>query len=157
PRTLKPEIPKDLETVCLKAMAKQPRNRYPNCQEFAEDLRRWHEGEPIRARNLGFVERTVRWCRKEPVLALMGGAVVASVVLVAAVTTLSAKQLGAFAQREREAREVADRNAEAAQVQAERAQEEAENARGARFQAEQRELKALRYLSIANMHLASQA
>jgi tRNA A-37 threonylcarbamoyl transferase component Bud32 len=88
PRSLRPDVPLDLETVCLKALAKHPEDRYADCQELADDLRRWLEGEPIRARRLGWGERAVRWCRREPtlvgavalmLLSLLGVAVVASV------------------------------------------------------------------------------
>jgi serine/threonine protein kinase len=67
PRTHRPNLPRDLETVCLKAMAKPPHDRYSTCQELADDLRRWLEGDAVRARRLGYAERVVRWCRREPV------------------------------------------------------------------------------------------
>jgi hypothetical protein len=85
PRSVKPGIPLDLETICLKAMAKRPQDRYVNCQDLADDLRRWQDGEPIQARRLGRVERLVRWCRREPKLAgatgLAGAAILAVAVL----------------------------------------------------------------------------
>src|SRR5262249_9768005 len=49
PRQVNPQVPRDLETICMKAMAKWPADRYGDCQELADDLRRWLEGEPIRA------------------------------------------------------------------------------------------------------------
>lgn len=69
PRKENPAIPKDLETICLKAIAKKPEHRYASCQELAEDLRRWLSGEPITARRVSPAERFVRWCRRNPVLA----------------------------------------------------------------------------------------
>src|SRR5262249_61030183 len=60
PSSVRRYIPRDLEPVCLKAMAKRPGGRYADCQELADDLRRWLEGEPIRARRLGPVERAAR-------------------------------------------------------------------------------------------------
>ena len=66
PRQRKPSIPRDLETVCLKAMAREPGNRYPSCHAFAEDLRRWLEGEPIQARRRTVVERATRWLKRHP-------------------------------------------------------------------------------------------
>src|SRR5262249_44851076 len=66
PRKHRPEIPKDLETICLKAMAKHPDDRYPSCQALADDLRRWLEGAPIAARKLATWERWTRWVRNEP-------------------------------------------------------------------------------------------
>src|SRR6185436_10582818 len=56
PRTLNDKIPRDLETIALKAMAKEPGRRYSSAKEMAEDLRRWVAGEPITARPVGTVE-----------------------------------------------------------------------------------------------------
>src|SRR5438270_2277374 len=50
PRRLTPELPRDLETVCLKAMAKEPARRYQTARDLADDLRRWLGDEPVRAR-----------------------------------------------------------------------------------------------------------
>src|SRR3954451_3199385 len=61
PRKLRPSIPLDLETICLKAMAKRPEDRYPDCQALGDDLRRGLEGEPITARRITPFEQAVRW------------------------------------------------------------------------------------------------
>jgi hypothetical protein len=66
PRALKSELPRDLETICLKAMSKAPARRYPTAREMADDLRRFQQGQPILARPIGYVERTLRWCRRYP-------------------------------------------------------------------------------------------
>src|SRR5262249_44372688 len=67
PRQLNDRIPRDLETVCLKAMAKSPARRYATAGQLADDLRRWREGRPISARPVGRVERLWRWCRRDPI------------------------------------------------------------------------------------------
>ncbi|HUY35258.1 MAG TPA: protein kinase [Pirellulales bacterium] len=69
PRRLNDRIARDLETICLKAMAKSPARRYATSGELAEDLRRWLRGDAIRARPIGAAERLRRWCRRNPVAA----------------------------------------------------------------------------------------
>src|SRR5204862_2332980 len=61
PRSLNDRIPRDLETITLKAMAREPARRYDTALELAADLRRWLSGEPIRARPVGQLERAWRW------------------------------------------------------------------------------------------------
>jgi hypothetical protein len=63
---LVPGVPRDLETICHRCLRKDPVQRYANCQELGDDLRRWLAGEPIRARPLGLAERMVRWLRRRP-------------------------------------------------------------------------------------------
>jgi tRNA A-37 threonylcarbamoyl transferase component Bud32 len=69
PRRLNDKAPRDLETICLKAMAKAPARRYAGAAPLADDLRRWLAGEPIRARPVGPFGRLVRWCRRNPLAA----------------------------------------------------------------------------------------
>lgn len=66
-RQLNDKIPRDLETICHKAMSKAPARRYNSAAEMAADLRRWLAGEPIRARPVGVLEHCWRWCRRNPV------------------------------------------------------------------------------------------
>lgn len=87
PRAIRPEVPRDLETICLKAMNKVAEERYPNCQALGDDLRRWLEGEPIRARRVPPVERLIRWCRRNPVVAALSATAAVLLLLVAAVST----------------------------------------------------------------------
>src|SRR6185503_10697328 len=66
PRRLKEDVPRDLETICLKAIAKAPAGRYARAAALADDLRRYLAGEPILARPEGYVRRFWRWCRRYP-------------------------------------------------------------------------------------------
>lgn len=69
PRSLRSfniKIPVDLQTICQKAMDKDPRRRYQSAQDFADELRRWINNEPIIARPIGRFGRIARWCRRHP-------------------------------------------------------------------------------------------
>jgi tetratricopeptide (TPR) repeat protein len=80
PRRLNDAVPRDLETICLKAMAKEPGLRYQTALALAEDLGRWQRGEPIKARPVGPGGRLLRWCRRKPVVAGLTSALVLVVV-----------------------------------------------------------------------------
>jgi serine/threonine protein kinase/WD40 repeat protein len=106
PRSLNDRIPRDLETACLKAMAKAPGRRYATAGALADDLRRFLKGEPIQARPVGRPEKLWRWCRRNPALALLSGALAALLVAIALISSLSALWL-----REERDRARAERNA----------------------------------------------
>jgi serine/threonine protein kinase len=80
PRRLRPEVPRDLETICLKCLQKDPRKRYGSAASLADDLRRFLEGRPIQARQVGGGEKLWRWCRRNPMVASLTTAVAISLL-----------------------------------------------------------------------------
>jgi serine/threonine protein kinase/WD40 repeat protein len=83
PSQLVPNVPRDLETVCLKCLQKEPAKRYAQAADLAEDLRRFLDGEPIKARRTSVWERTLKWARRRPTAAAL--AIVSAVAAVAVV------------------------------------------------------------------------
>jgi serine/threonine-protein kinase len=83
PSRLNPQVPRDLATICLKCLSKEPRKRYASAAALAEDLRRFLRGETIAARRAGPLERLARWARRRPAAAAL-----LAVTLLAAATVL---------------------------------------------------------------------
>jgi serine/threonine protein kinase/WD40 repeat protein len=85
PSRWRPGLPRDLVTICLKALAKEPSGRYASAAALADDLRRFQAGLPVRARPVMPWERAWRWCRRNPVVAgLSAGLCLLAVILLAA-------------------------------------------------------------------------
>jgi WD40 repeat protein/tRNA A-37 threonylcarbamoyl transferase component Bud32 len=103
PRLSNPAVDRDLATICLHCLEKSPGRRYPSAAALADDLRRWLNREPIRARPIGPTARLWRWCQRRPVLALLTASVAVLVLAVAVVSSLAAWRLGNEAQRLRAA------------------------------------------------------
>jgi serine/threonine protein kinase/tetratricopeptide (TPR) repeat protein len=77
PRLLNPKIDRDLSTICLKCLEKDPKRRFPSALALAEDLERWLKHEPIQARRTGIFTRGQKWMQRNPTSALLAGSLVA--------------------------------------------------------------------------------
>jgi tRNA A-37 threonylcarbamoyl transferase component Bud32 len=114
PSRLRVRLPRDLETVCLKCLEKDPRRRYPTATELAADLRRFLAGEPVTARRVGMAGRLWKRARRRPVVAgLLAALVALTVGGTAAVTVLWRRAevalAGEAAQRGKTEAELADK------------------------------------------------
>lgn len=99
PKRLNSDTPRDLETIALKCLEKDPRRRYLTAQGLANDLHNWLEHRPIKARRVGAVERAWLWCKRRPAVAALSAATViaifAGTVSVIAVQAASYRELAA--------------------------------------------------------------
>jgi tRNA A-37 threonylcarbamoyl transferase component Bud32/tetratricopeptide (TPR) repeat protein len=134
PRQLNAKVPRDLETVCLKCLHKEPHRRYQNAQELADDLKRFLAGEPVRARPVGRLERCWRWSKRNPVVASLLALVLLLLLLGTGVAWLLAVRAEAEAGRARDN----EREALAEQRRANREAEEALRQKGEAKKAQQK-------------------
>lgn len=112
PRRLTLDIPRDLETICLKCLEKEPRKRYATADALAADLRAYLDGRPIAARPITLAEQGWKWAKRHPTRAALFAA---GVVLVVA-AAVTAAQVGATLRAERERAERMSRAAAAAEA-----------------------------------------
>ena len=89
PRQVNPQIPRDLETIVLKAIAHDPAGRYPSARALAEDLDRYIVDMPIQARRSGLFQRGWRWCRRNRIVAALSAAVVVLTSLIVVLATVN--------------------------------------------------------------------
>jgi WD40 repeat protein/ribosomal protein S27E len=164
PRRINDRIPRDLETICLKAIDKAPAKRYASAHELALDLRRWLAGESVWARPVGGLERGWRWCRRNPIVAGLAAAVVTLLIAVAGVSIVSAIRVARMAQSERlaaqnekAARQVAEASQKLEASAREAAEEQSQLARRAEAEAIRESQRNRRLLYDADMQLAAQS
>ncbi|MEZ6063700.1 MAG: serine/threonine-protein kinase [Planctomycetaceae bacterium] len=92
-RELNTALPRDLETLCAKCLEKDPRRRYDTAAEFAGDLRRFQNGQPLIARPVGRLQCAVKWCVRNPVIAALLGTVALALISTAIVATVSQRRV----------------------------------------------------------------
>jgi WD40 repeat protein len=153
PRSLNPQANRDLETICLKCLDKDPARRYPSAAELAADLQRFLAGEPILARPVGVVERSVKWVKRRPlVAALLAGMILLTLAGMGGI----AWALGIALEERNHARTEKDEAVqarEAAEVQRERAEKQEQETREQRDRADNERAEAARQLERARGNL----
>jgi WD40 repeat protein/serine/threonine protein kinase len=97
PRKVNPAVPRDLETVVLKAIARDPAHRYQTPADMADDLKRFVDDRPVQARRVSEAERFLRWCRRNPALAAASALTLAMLCAVAILSAIFAVREGRHA------------------------------------------------------------
>ncbi|MFO0821548.1 MAG: protein kinase [Gemmataceae bacterium] len=173
PRRLVGQIPRDLETVCLKCLEKETTRRYMTCEDLADDLRRFREGRAVVARPVGGLERAAKWVRRKPAVAgLLAAGVLLALALVGGAVSLGfaarmdrLRELAVSSEDEAKTRRAeAERNAQEADAQRRKADENAQEADAQRRKADENatradaeRLRAERIKFAADMNAAMQA
>ncbi len=103
-RKVAPSVPRDLETIIHKAMAREPAERYAAPAALAEDLQRFLSDKPIRARHVTATERLFRWARRNPAMAALSAGLIVLLVGTAVASTLAAARFSSMADQERQTR-----------------------------------------------------
>jgi WD40 repeat protein len=115
PRRLQPGVPRDLDTICLKCLEKEPARRYATAQALADDLRRFLGDEPIKARRPWLWERCARWVRHHQSATVALAALIGTLAVAAAVSTFMATQESAARRKADQAQELAEHRREVAE------------------------------------------
>jgi WD40 repeat protein/serine/threonine protein kinase len=149
-RVLDPRIPRDLETILMKAIEKDPKRRYASADDLAEDLRRYLVDEPIKARRIGPLERLGRWGRRNPLVAGLS----AAVVLITAIGFAGVVGQMQVAQAHEQQ---ANANAAEANQQRDEAQRQRDEVKALNDKLVAKEQQLQRTLYAAHMNLAKQA
>jgi hypothetical protein len=131
PRRLQPRLPRDLQTICLKCLHKEPRRRYPSALALADELHCYLEGKPIRSRPVSAAERVWRWARRNPKLATASALAAAGLVATVIVSiNYMVYQANVIAYKTQEARKQQIESAEIAFDSGLRLCEQADGAQG---------------------------
>ncbi|HXJ61814.1 MAG TPA: serine/threonine-protein kinase [Verrucomicrobiae bacterium] len=109
PSFFNPEIDRDLETICLKCLEKEPPRRYASAAAFADDLEHWLRSEPIAARPISNFERAKKWVRRRPAIAALGVLSLVSLLALAIGSTIAAFRIASARHAEAEERKIAER------------------------------------------------
>jgi len=152
PRKLNGQVPRDLETICLKCMEKTRERRYPTAAAVSDELRRFLRGEPIQARPVGRSERAWRWCKRNPVVAGLTATILLVLLIGILATTSFALIADSNAVTARSERDRANRRTEDAIRLRQRADETAKK----ELQARTRTERTVYALQLANAYRAWQ-
>lgn len=93
PRTINPDVPQDIETICLKSLSKNPAQRYQSMQELDDDLKRWQEGRPILAKPISRLTSTYRWMQRNPIISSLAISVATLLILITFGSVIGAVKL----------------------------------------------------------------
>ncbi len=157
PRSIDGRIPRDLETIVLKAIEKDPKARYQTAQAMGEDLGRFLDDEPIRARQVSVMERYWRLARRNPGIALLGGALIGVLMLATVISLVAMERFRIQARTQRalaSSREAAWQGAAHAWTEEAEARRKADEA-NASLRATQEALHRTVYATRSNLALAA--